>query len=178
MSGGLASFTAYIIPTAVVAILVFGAVKRVPVFDAFLAGAREGLRSSVSILPSLVGLLMAVTMLKASGALDLFTAWVAPLMSRVGFPPEVTPMALLRPISGSGSTAILTQIFESYGPDSFAGRVASVMAGSTETTFYAIAVYYGAVGIKKTRHTIPAALTADLACAVLAVLTTRLFFGC
>ena len=86
-------------------------------------------------------------------------------------------MALLRPISGSGSTAILTQIFDSCGPDSFVGRVASVMAGSTETTFYAIAVYYGAVGIRKLRHTIPAALTADFACTVFAVLTTHLFFG-
>lgn len=177
MSSSLTTFTAYIIPTAVVAILVFGAVKKVPVFDTFLVGAKEGLRSSVSILPSLVGLLMAVSMLKASGALDLFTGWIAPVVSRLGFPPEATPMALLRPISGSGSTAILTQIFDSYGPDSFVGRVASVMAGSTETTFYAIAVYYGAVGIKKIRHTIPAALTADFACTVFAVLTTHLFFG-
>lgn len=177
MSGGLTAFTSYVIPTAVVAILVFGAVKKVPVFDTFLVGAREGLRSSVSILPSLVGLLMAVTMLKASGALDLFTGWISPLVSWLGFPPEAVPMALLRPISGSGSTAILTQIFESCGPDSFAGRVASVMAGSTETTFYAIAVYYGAVGIRKLRHTIPAALTADFACTVFAVLTTNLFFG-
>lgn len=177
MSGSLTAFSTYIIPSAVVLILVYGAVKRVPVFDTFLVGAKEGLRSSVSILPSLVGLLMAVTMLKASGALDLFTQLISPIASAIGFPPEVTPLTLLRPISGSGSTAILTQIYESYGPDSFIGRVASVMAGSTETTFYAIAVYYGAVGIKKLRHTIPAALTADLACAVFAVLTTNLFFG-
>ncbi|MDD5952355.1 MAG: spore maturation protein [Oscillospiraceae bacterium] len=177
MSSSLTSFTAYLIPSVVVIILLFGMVKRVPVFETFLAGAKEGLHSCVSILPSLIGLLMAVHMLQASGALDLFTQWITPLATQIGFPPEVTPLLLLRPVSGSGSTAILTQIFDQCGPDSLAGWTASVMAGSTETTFYAIAVYYGAVGIKKTRHTIPAALLADFACGVFAVLTTRLFFG-
>lgn len=173
----MTAFTAYIIPTFIVLILLFGAVKKVPVFDTFLIGAKEGLQSSLSILPALIGLLMAVTMLNASGALDLFTGWITPVVTWLGFPPEAVPLALLRPVSGSGSTAILTQIFQQHGADSFAGRVASVLAGSTETTFYAIAVYFGAVGIKKTRHAIPSALTADLACSVFAVLTTNLFFG-
>lgn len=176
MSAGLTAFTAYIIPIFVILILLFGVLKKVPVFDTFLIGAKEGIHSSVSILPALIGLLMAVAMLNASGALELFTKWVTPIVSWIGFPPEVTPLALIRPISGSGSTAILTKIFEQYGPDSFIGQVASVLAGSTETTFYAIAVYFGSVGIKKTRHAIPSALMADLACSILAVLTTSFFF--
>ncbi len=173
----MTAFTAFIVPTFLVLILLYGFAKKVPVFDTFLIGAKEGLQSSVSILPALIGLLMAVTMLNASGALDLFSEWISPFVSWLGFPPEVVPIALLRPVSGSGSTAILTQIFERYGADSFAGRAASVLAGSTETTFYAVAVYFGAVGIKKTRHAIPSALMADLACSVFAVITTNLFFG-
>lgn len=169
-------FGAYVVPVTVCLIIVFGLVRRVPVFDSFVAGAKEGISSTVSILPSLVGLIMAVTMLKASGALDMFSSFIAPLAECIGLPPQTMPLALLRPISGSGSTAILTQIFADYGPDSFIGRVASVMMGSTETTFYAIAVYFGAVGIKKTRHAIPAALAADATGYLMSVLAVRLFF--
>ncbi|MCI9576436.1 MAG: spore maturation protein [Clostridiales bacterium] len=172
----LNAFSAYVIPVAVIAIVVFGLVRRVPVFDTFLSGAKEGLSSSLSILPSLVGLIVAVTMLNASGALELLTSFLAPVTNALGFPSEVMPMALLRPISGSGSTAMLTQIFDSFGPDSFIGRVASVIMGSTETTFYAIAVYFAAVGIKKTRHAVPAALAADFTGYVMSVLSIHLFF--
>ncbi|WP_242846268.1 spore maturation protein [Anaeromassilibacillus senegalensis] len=167
----------YAVPIMILLILLFGMIRRVPVFDAFVEGAKEGLASSFSILPTLVGLIMAVTMLKASGALDMIASFLAPVAQLLGLPANVMPLALIKPISGSGATALLTQIFESSGPDSFAGRVASVMAGSTETTFYCIAVYYGAVGIKKTRHTIPAALTADFAAFVIAALSVRYFFG-
>lgn len=170
-------FGMYVIPVMVCAILVFGLVKKVPVLGCFTDGAKEGLQSAVSVLPSLIGLMMAVSMLKASGALDLFTAFIAPAAEWIGLPAATVPLALLRPISGSGSTAILDQIFSSYGPDSFTGRVASVMMGSTETTFYAIAVYFGAVGIKKTRYAVPAALAADLAGYVFSVLSVKLFFG-
>lgn len=167
----------YAVPVMVLFILLFGIVRRVPVFDAFVEGAKEGLASSFSILPTLVGLIMAVTMLKASGALDMLASFLAPVAQLLGLPASVMPLALIKPISGSGATALLTQIFESSGPDSFAGRVASVMAGSTETTFYCIAVYYGAVGIKKTRHTVPAALTADFTAFIIAALSVRYFFG-
>ena len=159
------------------AILLFGIVRRVPVFDVFLEGAKDGLRSAVSILPSLIGLLMAVRMLKASGALDFLTGAAAPVLGILNVPPEITPLIFLRPVSGSGSTALLLQIYKSCGPDSFAGRAASVIAGSTDTTFYAIAVYFGAVGIRKIRYTVPAALAADCTCCVLALLTTGFFFG-
>lgn len=167
----------YVLPGVVLFIVLFGFVRKVPVFDAFTAGAKEGLKSSVSILPTLIGLIMAVSMLSASGALDLLSAFLAPAAGLIGLPPQAMPLALIRPVSGSGATAVLTQIFRDYGPDSFTGRVASVMSGSTETTFYAIAVYFGAVGIKKTRHTIPAALAGDLTACIVAALTVRLFFS-
>lgn len=169
-------FGAYVMPAAICIIIVFGILRGVPVFDTFVAGAKEGISSSISILPSLVGLIMAVTMLNASGALDLFSSFIAPAANAIGLPKEVMPLALLRPISGSGSLAILNQLYASNGPDSFIGRVASVMMGSTETTFYAIAVYYGSVGIKKTRHTIPAALSADFTGYLASALAVSLFF--
>ena len=166
----------YAIPATVLIIIVFGLFRRVPLFDTFVAGAKEGFASAISILPSLVGLMMAVSMLNASGALDMLSSFLAPVSRFLGLPAQVMPLALIKPVSGSGATAILTQIFQNNGTESFAGRVASVMSGSTETTFYAIAVYYGAVNIKKTRHTIPAALTADLTACIISALAVRLFF--
>lgn len=170
------SFADFVVPVVVVCIVVFGFLRGVPVFDAFVSGAKEGLQSTISILPTLVGLIMAVSMLNASGALDLLSSFLSPAAKVLGLPPQVMPLMLIKPISGSGATAVLTQIFKDNGPDSFAGRVASVMAGSTETTFYAVAVYYGAVEIKKTRHTIPAALLAELSACIFSALTVRLFF--
>ncbi len=164
-------------PVVVLCIVLFGFFRKVPVFDTFVSGAKEGLRSTVSILPSLIGLIMAVTMLSASGALDLLSSFLAPAARLIGLPKQVMPLALIRPISGSGSTAVLAQIYKDYGPDSLIGRVASVMSGSTETTFYAVAVYFGAVSIHKTRHTIPAALTADLTVCIVSALTVRLLFS-
>lgn len=173
----MANFGAYAVPAVILAIVLFGCLHGVPVFDTFVAGAKEGLRTTVSILPTLIGLIMAVSMLSASGALDLFSSLLAPAARFLGLPAQVMPLALIKPFSGSGSTAVLTQIYRDCGPDSFAGRVASVMAGSTETTFYAVAVYYGAVGIKKSRHTIPAALLGDLTACILSALTVHIFFG-
>ena len=167
----------YILPAVVFCIILFGFIRKVPVFDTFVSGAKEGLRSTVSILPSLIGLIMAVSMFSASGALDLLSSFLAPVANLIGLPKQAMPLALIRPISGSGSTAVLTRIFQDYGPDSLIGRISSVMSGSTETTFYAIAVYFGAVGIRKTRHTIPAALTADLTVCIVSALTVRLLFS-
>lgn len=166
----------YLVPAVFLIILIFGALRRVPMFDAFTDGAKEGLRSAAAILPTLIGLMLAVTMLKASGALDMLSAFLAPLVSLLGIPPEVLPLALIKPVSGSGSTAVLAQLFEAYGADSTIGRVASVIAASSETTFYCIAVYYGAVGIKKTRHTVPAALAADITACLLSALAVHLVF--
>lgn len=166
-----------IIPLVVVMFIVFGLVKRVGVFDSFLCGAKDGLHTLYTIAPTLIGLITAVTMLKASGATDMLTEAITPIAERLGFPAEIVPVAILRPISGGGSTALLLNIFKDCGPDSFAGRIVSVMAGSTETTFYAIAVYFGSVGIKRIRHTLISGLLADFTAVVFSVLTVRLFYA-
>lgn len=167
----------FIMPCIVLTIIIFGLIKKVPLFDTFLVGAREGFKSTIAILPSLVGLITAVTMLKASGALDMLSSAISPITNMFKIPSEIVPLMLLRPVSGSGSIAFLNNIFSSCGVDSFTGKIASVMMGSTETTFYAIAVYYGAVGIKNTRHTIPAAVCADIAGFIMSIITVKMFFG-
>lgn len=164
------------VPAFIAIVVAVGLIKRVPVFDAFADGAKKGLITLYHIIPTLVGLIVAVNMLKASGAMDMLSSLVEPLAEKIGFPKEIVPMVLLRPVSGSGSTALLNQIYTDNGPDSFAGRVASVLAGSTETTFYAVTVYYGSTNVKKIRHTLWVALTADFTAAVMAVLTVRIFF--
>ena len=170
------TITAYLIPVLIAGILIFGLVKKVNVFDSFIRGAKEGLHTAADILPALVALMVAVTMFRASGALDILTYSLDPLTSQIGVPKEALPLALLRPISGSGSLAMLEDILARYGPDSTAGRIACILQGSTETTFYTIAVYYGAVGIQNTRHTVFAAMAGDFAGLVAASLAVRLFF--
>lgn len=157
-------------------IIIFGLVRRVSVFDAFISGAKEGARTLANIAPSILGLVFAVSLLKSSGAVEVICNAVSPVADFLGFPKEVVPMALLRPVSGSGATALLVQVFEGSGPDSFAGRVASVIAGSSETTFYAVTLYYGSIGVKNIRHTLFAAIAADLTAAVLSVITVNCFF--
>lgn len=169
--------TDFIIPAVLSVILLFGAVKKVNVFDAFVEGARDGVTTAVKILPALVALMTAVGMFRASGALELLTFSLEPMLRVIGVPPEVVPLALLRPVTGSGAMVLFDGILRENGPDSFVGRVASVLQGSTETTFYTVAVYYGSVGIKKTRHTVPSAMTADIAGLLLSVLTVRMLLG-
>lgn len=165
----------YVVPVSIALIIIFGLIKRIPLFEAFTDGAKEGIRSTFAIAPSLIGLITAVAMLRASGFFELLSGWLSPITNTLGFPSETLPLALMRPISGSGSFALLDDLFTRFSPDSFIGKTASVIAGSTETTFYAVAVYYGAVGIKKTGYTIPAALISDCAGVILAPLTVRLF---
>ncbi len=162
-------------PLFIAVVIIFGIIKKVPLFDAFTDGAREGIKTLLGVAPTLVGLITAVDMLKASGAIDILCDFISPAAELLGFPKEIVPMILLRPVSGGGSTALLTGIYKECGADSFAGLCASVLAGSTETTFYAIAVYYGSVGVKKIRHTLPAALSADFTAAVMAVLSVKIF---
>lgn len=169
--------TEILAPLLLLSLVAFALWKKVDVFGSFLSGAKDGLQSAVSVLQALCFLMTALGMVKASGALDALTQWLAPLWERVGFPPEVAPLALLRPFSGSGALAYYKELGETLPPDSFGERVAAVLMGGSETTFYTLAVYYGAVGIKKIRNTLWAALLADFAAAVLSVLAVRLFFG-
>lgn len=166
-----------IIPAVMCGIVIYALSKRVDVFGTFLEGAKEGISTSVSILPALVALMTCVGMFKASGALDMLTLVTSPFAAILNLPKEVIPLAVLRPISGSGAMVIYKGILDAFGPDSYIGRVASVMEGSSETTFYTIAVYYGATKITKTRHTLPASLTADLMGVVMSAIMVRAFFG-
>ena len=162
------------VPVMIVGIVVYGMAKRVNVSASFVEGARSGLENMLQIVAPLVGLMVGISMLRASGFLGILGQVLKPLTDILGMPKEVLPLALLRPVSGSGSIAIVNDIFKNFGPDSQAGRVASIMMGSTETTFYTVAVYFGAIGIKKARHTLKSALLADLCGMMVAVYAVRL----
>jgi spore maturation protein SpmA len=151
----------WIVPLMVVGFLTFGAVKGVPVYEAFVEGAKDGWDVAVRIIPYLVAILSAVGMLRGSGAIDLFVSAVGDWTMLVGMPAEALPMALLRPLSGSGAYGVMMATLEEHGPDSYVGYVVSTLQGSTETTFYVLAVYFGAVQIQRIRHAMAAALTAD-----------------
>ena len=150
-----------IIPLIMLTVIAYGLIKKVPVFTLFTDGAKQGLHTMYSIAPSLIGLITAIGMFKASGALDMFTQLLSPAAQFLHIPPEVTSLFLLKPISGSGSLAVLSQIIGDSGADSLTAKIAAVMTGSTETTFYCIAVYYGSVNINKTGCTVPCAAIGD-----------------
>ena len=164
------------LPVIVGLILLAGYVKGLPLFELFLSGAKEGLETSLKLLPTLIGLIVAVTMLRASGLLELLCGLLAPAAEALDVSPELLPLALLRPISGSGASAYTLDLLHQFGPDSETGRIASVLASSTETTFYAVAVYFGACGYKRLGHTIPAALLGDATALVGSILTVK-FLG-
>ena len=166
----------FAVPITAASILLIGYLRGVDVFDEFLEGAKSGIDTSFDILPALVALITAIGVFSASGALDMVTAFLSPAAKLLALPAEVLPLALLSPVSGSGALAIFEKLLSQHGADSFVGRVASVMQGSTETTFYTVAVYFGAVSVKKTRHTVPAALIADLTGFVMSALFVKFFF--
>lgn len=169
--------TDIIVPCIVAAILLVGFIRKVDVFSVFCEGAAEGLKTCADILPALVLLIVFIGMLQASGAIEALTALLQPLCDAVSFPEECMPMVLLRPFSGSGAIAVYDEIAATNGVDSFAGRVASVLLGSSETTFYTVAVYFSAAKVKNTRHAIPAALTADLTAWLVCGMTVMLYFN-
>lgn len=158
----LARISVWLIPLLLAGTALYALWRRVDVFSALCAGAGEGLSVTLRILPALTALLTGVYMLRASGAMELLAGLLTPILTRVGIPPETVGLLLIRPVSGSGALAVGSEIMQTYGPDSTIGRTAAVMLGSTETTFYTVAVYYGAARIRRTRHTIPAALAADI----------------
>jgi spore maturation protein SpmA len=164
-------------PGLIAGLLLIGVAGRVSVYDSMIAGAREGLDVAVRIVPYLVAIIAAVKMLRVSGLLDLFVETVGPITRAVGVPAEVLPMALLRPLTGSGSFAVMSETLQAHGPDSFIGMLASTLQGSTETTFYVLALYYGAARVTQSRHTLAACLTGDVAGFVAAVAACHLFFG-
>ena len=157
------------IPVLLVGIPLLGLIRKVKVYDVFIDGAKEGFDVAIKIIPFLVGILVAIGMFRASGAMDLLTAALRPLMDATGFPSELVPLAILRTLTGSGSLAFTTDLIKSHGADSLMARMAATMYGSSETTFFVLAVYFGAVMVKKTRHAVPAALIGDLVAAIATV---------
>ncbi len=164
-----------ILPVTTASIVIFGLIKGIKVFDCFVTGASKGLQSAIKLLPPLMGLVTGVTMLRQSGALNVITEMLLPIAKLTGIPADVLPLTVLSPISGSGSLTMFEQILKNFGPDSPEGRIASVIMGSTETTFYAVTVYYGSVGIRKSGCTVPAALLADMTSFIVSAVTVTLF---
>ena len=165
--------TDYVVPVLLMGASLLALHRKENAYDLLLQGGAEGLKLALTILPALVVLLTAVQMLKASGAMELLSGFLAPVFSFLGIPPETAMLVLIRPISGSAALAVGADLMAQHGPDSLIGRTAAVMLGSTETTFYTISVYFGAAGVHKTRYAIPAALLADLTGFVMAAWTVR-----
>lgn len=172
----IGTISIWAIPVFIMAIPLYGAVKKVKVYESFVEGAKGGFQMAIRIIPYLVAILVAVGMLRGAGAIDLLTRWLGPGLQRIGFPVDILPLAIMRPLSGSGSMGIVTELIKTHGPDSFIGRLAASAYGSTETTFYVLAVYFGAVGIKKTRHAVISGLVADIASLIAAIIVCRLVF--
>jgi spore maturation protein B len=167
----------FVLPAIIVGFPLYGLYKKVPVYESFVEGAKEGFEVAVRIIPYLVAILFAIGMFRASGAMDFLIETLDPVLALVGFPAEVLPMAIVRPLTGSGSAGIVVDMINQFGEDSIFVKMAATMFGSTETTFYVIAVYFGAVNIKKTRHAVPAGLVADFTAMLVAVWAVRLLFA-
>ncbi len=171
------NFSSFVLPSVTVLIIVFGLIKKIDVFGTFTQGAKQGAETVFTLLPVLTGLVTAVAMLKASGGTEVITKLLSPVFEFAGIPRDVVPLCILSPVSGSGSLTVFENIIDTCGPDSLQGRIASVIAGSTETTFYAVTVYLGSVGIKKTGVLIPCALLGDIVSFICAAITVRYFFA-
>ena len=158
----LLTISDFIIPVTILFIVVFGCLQKVDIYEVFLEGAKEGLQTVVDILPTLIGLVMAVEVVRAGGLLDIIVDCIRPFADAVGFPAELAPLSIVRLVSSSAATGLLTDLFANYGPDSYLGRVASVMMSCTETVFYTMSLYFLSIGIRKTRWTLPCALLANI----------------
>jgi spore maturation protein B len=164
------------IPFLLAAIPLFAILRRVKVYEEFVDGAKEGFEVAVRIIPYLVAMLVAVGMFRAAGGIDLLSTALSPVLNAIGFPTELAPMVLVRPLSGTGALGFFTELVKHFGPDSLVARMGGTIYGSTETTFYVLAVYFGSVAVTRTRHAVLAGLTADLAGVIAAVLVCRLVF--
>ncbi len=171
------SISNFAIPFLLFIIVLVGFIKKVKVYEVFVNGAKEGFDVAIRIIPYLVAILVAIGMFRASGAMDWLVALISPATDLIGMPAETLPVALMRPLSGSGSLGIVTELINTHGPDSFIGRLASTLFGSTETTFYVLAVYFGAVGLRKSRHAVASGLIGDFAGVMAAVFICRIVFG-
>ncbi|MDA5106922.1 spore maturation protein [Brevibacillus thermoruber] len=165
------------IPVTIAFVLLYGWHRRIPVYETFVDGARGGLTTSIRILPHLIAMMVAVTMFRESGALELLLSVLKPLLAVLHVPEEIVPLALLRPLTGTGSLAVATDLIAQYGPDSFIGRLAATMQGSTDTTLYVLTVYFGAVGIRHSAYALRVGLWSDLAGVIFSLLIVSYVFG-
>ncbi|HZG55437.1 spore maturation protein [Paenibacillus sp.] len=162
MSSILTAVSAWAIPLLVAFIPLYAAYRKVPVYESFTEGAKEGFDTAIRIIPHLVGMMAAISIFRASGAMDMLVGAVAPLFAKLGVPADVLPLALLRPITGAGSLAYTTDLMKTFGPDSFVAQIAATVQGSTDTTLYVLTVYFGAVGIRKAGYALKVGLVSDL----------------
>ena len=165
------------IPFLILVTLVYGQIKNVEVFDTFVEGAKDGFDTSIKLIPFLVAMMCALGIFRASGAMEFILSFIEPVLTAFNIPSDIIPMALMRPISGSSTFAMMTEILHTHGPESFVGRLASTMQGSTDTTFYVLTVYFGSVGIKKSRHALAIGLIGDLTGFISALIICTLVFG-
>ncbi|MDA8235563.1 MAG: spore maturation protein [Clostridia bacterium] len=173
----VAEFSRWIIPALLLIIPLVAWVKRVKVYETFVAGAEEGFTTAIKIIPYLAAMLIAISVFRASGAMDLLVGAAAPLTRLLGIPGEVLPLAMMRPLSGSGALGLSTELIKTHGPDSFIGRLASTMQGSSDTTFYVLTLYFGSVGIKKYRYSLYTGLLADITSFLASVYIVIKIFG-
>ena len=165
-----------IVPMTFAGILMYAISKKVPIYDNFIEGAKDGFHTVFGIAPTIVGLMVAVGMLRASGALDILSNLISPLTTHIGYPTETVPLTLMRLVSSSASVGLLTDIYEQYGPDSFTGRFTSIMMSSTETVFYTMSIYFMSVKVTKTRFTLAGALIANFSGVMLSLWLTRFLY--
>jgi spore maturation protein B len=175
--GAVTVVSVFAIPGFVLFVVVYGALKKVKVYEAFVEGAKEGFNVAVRIIPYLVAMLVAIGVFRHGGAMEILTAVLSPVTSLIGMPAEALPMALMRPLSGSGALGVMSEIIKTHGPDSFIGRLVAVMMGSHETTFYVLAVYFGSVAVSRARHAVPAGVVADIASVLASVWLANLIWG-
>jgi spore maturation protein B len=164
------------IPVIIFAIVVIAAIKKIKVYEVFVEGAKEGFNVAVKIIPYLVAILVAIAVFRGSGAMDWMVSILKPALEPLGVPPEILPMAIMKPLSGSGSLGVMSEGLKTYGPDSLIGNMMSTMMGSTETTFYVLAVYFGSINVRRTRHTVPACLIGDFVGLSTAIIICNIVF--
>lgn len=173
----ISAISTWLIPCFLLIVLLTAMKKKIPAYELFVEGGKEGVKIAFSILPFLVGMLVSITILRSSGALEAFVHLITPVLIFFGIPPEIIPLALVRPISGNAALGVTSELISTHGPDSFIGRLASTMQGSTDTTLYILTVYFGAVGIRKMRYAVKVGLLADLVGIIASIIIVTLVFG-
>ncbi|GGC99951.1 spore maturation protein [Pontibacillus salipaludis] len=173
----LTTVSTWMIPLIILLVLIVGTIKQVPTYETFVEGGKEGIKMAVSLIPFLLGMMVAIAIFRASGAMEAVVGLFSPLLQLVGVPSDIVPLALVRPISGTAALGMTTEIIGTHGPDSFLGRLASTMQGSTDTTLYIITVYFGAVGIKRMGDALKVGLIADFIGIIASIIVVSIVFG-